>query len=186
MGGQAKGLLRAPDGVAIVDRWRTVLDSLGVGVVLVGGGTSYAHLGLEQLADAPPGIGPLGGLVALLRRAGSARVLALACDMPFVSAGLVERVLRAHPDAVIAAPRRSGRWEPLCARYDAVRVLPLATAQAATTEHSLQRLLNRARAVEIVLSSAQAEELCDWDAPEDVKGPQGAAPRARARDKEMP
>jgi molybdopterin-guanine dinucleotide biosynthesis protein A len=169
MGGLAKGLLRAPEGVPIVHRWRTILDALGVGMVLVGGGASYAQFGLEQLADAPPGIGPLGGLVSLLRRAGSAQALALACDMPFVSAGLVERVLRAHPGAIVVAPKRSGRWEPLCARYDAARVLPLAASQAAAADHSLQRLLDQSRAVEIVLSAAQAEELRDWDTPRDME-----------------
>jgi molybdopterin-guanine dinucleotide biosynthesis protein A len=168
MGGRPKGLLVGPDGATLVERWRTMLRALGVPLVLVGSAGPYAALGLEMVKDQPDGIGPLGGLVALLRRAGAHPALALACDMPFVSAGLIERLLAAPSDAPIVAPRRQGKWEPLCARYDPVRVLPLAVARVASPYRSLQRLLDDAPAVELGLSAAEALELRDWDSPDDV------------------
>jgi molybdopterin-guanine dinucleotide biosynthesis protein A len=145
-----------------------MLSELGLGVVLVGDAPAYATLGLPTLRDAPPGIGPLGGLVALLRHAGEETVLALACDMPVVSRGLIERLIEAPRQMPIVAPRREDRWEPLCARYDAGHVLPLAIAQAATTHFSLQRLLDDGGAMELELLDHEAEELHDWDSPEDI------------------
>lgn len=181
MGGRAKGLLAAPDGRPIVERWVQILQSVGAQVVLVGASEAYAHLGLERLEDDPPGIGPLGGLVALLRRAGLASALAIACDMPHVSRALVERLVEA-PAAPIVAPRRDGRWEPLFARYDAPRVLPVALARVAARAHALQGLLDAAGAAELPVSAAEMRELGDWDSPEDLPTPRGArAPRAARR-----
>jgi molybdopterin-guanine dinucleotide biosynthesis protein A len=168
MGGLPKGLLRGPGGSTLVERWHAMLAELGVPVVLVGEADAYARLGLPVLKDEPPGIGPLGGLVALLRHAGSVPALAFACDMPFVSRALVERLLAAPPDAPIVAPRRDARWEPLCARYDPVRVLPLALARATSSHHSLQSLLDEARAAALPLLPHEDAELRDWDSPTDV------------------
>lgn len=169
MGGRPKGLLTAPDGVTIVERWRAMLSSMGVAVVLVGEAPAYAGLGLPTLHDEPRGIGPLGGLVALLRHAGPHPALAFACDMPFVSRPLVERLLAFSPDAPIVAPRRESRWEPLCARYDPARILPLALARVASPYRSLQRLLDDAPATPLPLSPAEDAELRDWDTPDDVR-----------------
>jgi molybdopterin-guanine dinucleotide biosynthesis protein A len=89
--------------------------------------------------------------------------------MPFVSAAVVERLLTASPLAPIVAPHRADRWEPLCARYDPVRVLPAAESLVDTGDHSLQRLLTNVGAVRLPLSSHEAKELMDWDTPEDVE-----------------
>ena len=93
MGGVAKGLLPAPDsGEPLVARLRHKAESLGLRCVLVGAAPAYAGLGLEMIGDDPPGLGPLGGLRALLRAAAGAPVLALACDLPFVSRALLARL----------------------------------------------------------------------------------------------
>jgi molybdopterin-guanine dinucleotide biosynthesis protein A len=168
MGGGAKGLLPAPGGGTLVERWVELLSSRGLDVVLVGERAEYARLGLEVLADHPGGIGPLGGLVALLERAGQLPALAFACDMPRVSGPLVDRLLATSRGAAVLAPRRGDRWEPLCARYDPARVLPLAAARARGQGHSLQRLLNDAGAEALLLSPAEAAELEDWDSPGDL------------------
>lgn len=126
MGGQPKGLLRIRE-LTLIGRWCDVLGRLGLSPVLIGRHEAYAELGLTLIADDPPGIGPLGGIVALLRTAGDATVLALACDMPHVTGALVERLLAA-PEATVVAPRIGEKWEPLCARYDAPRVLLIARA----------------------------------------------------------
>jgi molybdopterin-guanine dinucleotide biosynthesis protein A len=168
MGGRPKGLLPTPGGVPIVERWCMLLRSVGAGVVLVGEASAYAHLDVERIADDPPGIGPLGGLISLLRRAGASRALAFACDMPFVTRELVDRLSTTPSGAPILAPKRGDRWEPLCARYEPARVLPLALAQAASPDHSLQRLLDRAAAEALPLTPAEEAQLNDWDSPDDL------------------
>jgi molybdopterin-guanine dinucleotide biosynthesis protein A len=169
MGGRAKGLLRTRDGPTIVDRWRALLGSCGVrDVVLVGVQGAYAGIPVEAIDDEPRGIGPLGGLIALLGRAGDSCALAVACDMPFVSESLVRRLIGAS-DAPVVAPRCGSLWEPLFARYDPPSVLPVARRLASEQAHSLQRLLDEARAVDLPMHPDEMNQLRDWDAPEDLE-----------------
>jgi molybdopterin-guanine dinucleotide biosynthesis protein A len=170
MGGRPKGMLPTRSGAVVVDRLRAAAEAAGVSdVVLVGGRSGYASLALPVIEDRPPSIGPLGGLIALLEHASaaSARALAMACDMPFISASLVRSLVK-HPVASVVAPRRAGIWEPLCAIYRPDDVLAEARQQAASSDHSLQRLLERVAAVELVLQPDEVQTLVDWDTPDDV------------------
>jgi molybdopterin-guanine dinucleotide biosynthesis protein A len=168
MGGRAKGTMEAPGGGTIVDRWIALLRSVGVArILLVGRHPAYGGFDLETIDDEPGGIGPIGGLVALLRRATPGHALALACDMPYVSRALTARLIAA-PGAPIVAPWLDGRWEPLFARYDADPVLPLARQQIVAARHSLQPLLERGGAVPLDLAPGEARELRDWDTIEDT------------------
>lgn len=181
MGGTAKGLLPAPDsGEPLVLRLRRHAESLGLRCLLVGSAPAYAGLGLPMLTDDPPGIGPLGGLRALLMAA-PGPVLALACDLPYVSPELLRRLVEAAPVAAdgsgdVVAARRQDRWEPLCARYEAT-VLPTLNAALQDGERSFQGLLRRLQVRELGLSAAEAAELTDWDSPDDI----GAPPSDRQR-----
>jgi molybdopterin-guanine dinucleotide biosynthesis protein A len=169
MGGRPKGLLLAPDGQAIVHRTLAILTAAGIGdIVLVGAHPAYEATGRKALTDDPGGIGPFGGLLSLLRYAQARLAVALACDMPFVSSALVERLISA-PSAPVVAPRRDGRWEPLCARYDPPQVLSVAMRRAASNDYSLQRLLDDTGAVGLPLTPKEADELRDWDTMEDVE-----------------
>ena len=165
MGGRPKGLLRAPTGETIVERWRDLAHTIGLPWVLVGDATAYAHLGMESIADAYSGAGPLAGLVALLRARPQAHAVAVACDMPYVTAPLLERLVFAETDAPVLAPWRDGRYEPLFARYESARVLPLAEAQLGGGDQSLQRLLRAAGAKAFALPEAEWPLLADWDEP---------------------
>jgi molybdopterin-guanine dinucleotide biosynthesis protein A len=166
MGGRTKGLLLARDGRMLVERLRDIVGPFA-DVVLVGEAGAYEALDLEAIADEPEGIGPLGGLLALLRRAGGGTVLAVACDMPFVSSRVVEGLLAAG-EAGVVAPRLNDRWEPLCARYDAARVLPVAAEHARLGQTSLQRLLDALGAMPLPEAAYDPRELRDWDEPEDM------------------
>lgn len=60
---------------------------------------------------------PLAGLVAALERAAPRAVVALACDMPFVPAGLLALLAELEPAAAAVAPSVDGRLQPFPARY---------------------------------------------------------------------
>jgi molybdopterin-guanine dinucleotide biosynthesis protein A len=169
MGGVAKGLLVAPTGETIVARWASIFGALGVEAVLVGASGAYSASGLASIADDPPGIGPLGGLAALLARAGDADAIAVACDMPYVTEALVARLLAHARGAPAVAPRRDARWEPLFARYAAPLALPIARRRIAGGRHGLQGLLDEAGATELPLDRAESAALDDWDAPEHMR-----------------
>lgn len=155
MAGYPKALLRSGDGETLIARAIRVARAAGLTPCLVGedGAVRRAEPALAEVPtvpDAAPGRGPLGGLLALLDAAHGAPTIALACDMPRVDEALLRRLAEA-PDAPIVAPRRAGRWEPLCARYDAARVRPIAARHLEAGVLALQALLDVADAMAIDL-----------------------------------
>ena len=174
LGGVAKGNLTLPSGEKLVERLlascaETLPDAP---VVLVGAAEAYAALGLPALADAPAGVGPLGGLRALLlhaRTLGCAHALALSCDLPYLGAGLLARLAAEAPEADFLAPREGELWQTLVARYG-VASLPELEATLAAGDRALQRFVARlgARAVELPVEAGERAELRDWDTPADA------------------
>jgi molybdopterin-guanine dinucleotide biosynthesis protein A len=169
MGGHPKGLLAAAGGESIVARWRRLAQQLAVPCVLVGNATAYGEVGLPAIADPIPDAGPLAGLVGLLRARTETHAIAVACDMPHVGAALLARLARAEGAAAVLAPKRGELFEPLFARYERARVLPLAERQLGAGDRSLQRLLRAAGAEAFELTDDEWPQLTDWDEPGDVE-----------------
>lgn len=167
MGGVPKGLLVAPSGETIVDRWLRIFEGHGVPCILVGEHPAYGSCRVARVADDPRAEGPLGGLLALLAHAGNGAAIAVACDMPHVSERLARRLVAAPPAPIVAA-RRGGRWEPFFARYDIEATLPAACRRAHEGMTGLQGLLDSCGASELIMGPDEHRELGDWDAPEDV------------------
>lgn len=174
LGGVAKGNLRLASGGTVAEqlvaRCRAAVP--GAELVLVGAAEAYAMLGLPALADAPAGIGPLGGLRALLLHAqeqGHAHALALACDLPYLEARLIARLATEAPQASFLAPRSGAFWETLVARY-ATAALAAVDAALGDGERALKRVVARLgeRAVELRVSEQERAELRDWDEPGDA------------------
>ena len=95
---------------------------------------------LSVWADPDPGQGPLGALVAALQRVGGEPVLLLACDLPFVTAALLQGVAAALEGYDWAVPVHAGRSHPLCAAYSPA-VLPVADALLRQGRRSMHSLL---------------------------------------------
>lgn len=129
--GRNKALLPV-GGVPVIERLARELEGVAGRILIAGGGQSeaYRHLGLETIHDEFPDSGPLAGLHAGLSAAGTPWVLAVACDMPFVSSAafrwLADRTRlieaagtdsgrNAGIEAVI--PSADGRIQPLLAAY---------------------------------------------------------------------
>lgn len=116
LGGVAKGLL--------VHQGRTLIERLldlrrdFVEVLLVSGDSTYQSYGLRTISDLVPGRGAPGGVHAALAKANTPWVLAVGCDMPFVSPEAVRVLLdarRARTDWVCF--EIAGRLEPLLGVY---------------------------------------------------------------------
>src|SRR5579859_7301515 len=122
MGGVNKALLEV-EGRRILDRQLEVLLPLFDEVLLVvADAAGWSEPRARLLVDRRPGQGPLAGLETALAEGD---VFAVACDMPFLDAGLV-RQIAAGPGNVV--PRVGGAPQPLHARY-AASVLPMVTRQ---------------------------------------------------------
>jgi molybdopterin-guanine dinucleotide biosynthesis protein A len=172
MGGKPKGLLPAPDsGEPLVVRSCRLARAAGLTPCLVGSAGAYRTLlpDLEIIADEPRGVGPLGGLLGLLRSAAPDPVLALACDMPRITEALLRRLIETDAPADVLAPRgESGLWEPLCARYQSTPVSAALERAIAAGVRSFQRLFTALQVAELSLAPHERAALKDWDRPEDI------------------
>lgn len=158
MGGYPKALLRLPDGETLIARTVRVVREAGLSpalVGLVGAPQSSLPGDVPVLADAAIDAGPLGGLVAALEST-AGLVVVVACDLPRLDAASLRLLRDARSAAPIVAARRADRWEPLFARYEAARVLPLARERLARGALALQGLLDAAGAsiLELGVSAA--------------------------------
>ena len=174
--GRPKGLLEAPGtGASILESLVSCGRASDFAVALVGDAEPYTELAVDvpRIADDPPGAGPLAGLHAALRVAVQQRtkhVVAVACDMPFVSPEALAE-LTSHPSgAVIVAPRRAPEdpWEPMLARYDAQALVDVLDAALADGCRSFQKLFALVEVEALPLTATVARALEDWDAPQDI------------------
>jgi molybdopterin-guanine dinucleotide biosynthesis protein A len=136
--------------------------------------------GAPVLRDEPDSEGPLAGLLAASRAKPEAAWLVLACDLPFVRAGLLARLLSCHekqpdlPFVACAAPA-GGRPEPLCAIYGP-SAGPILARYAALGEFSPRRIMIEEKAVLVDLVGEDVEALTNVNTPQDL-----AAARAMAK-----
>jgi len=178
MGGVAKGLLRAPGGnETLIERLlrQCARAAPEATFFLVGEATAYAALSLTPLADTPAGVGPIGGLRALLLRAQadeSELALALACDLPFLDEGVISSLLLPFSDVTCAArvPFVEGRLQPLAAAYAPAATLSAIDRSLTQGKHALMSVLDQlGTALERVeFDDQRARALRDWDTPEDI------------------
>ncbi|MTI81197.1 MAG: molybdenum cofactor guanylyltransferase [Firmicutes bacterium] len=79
--------------------------------------TEYHRFSVRVAGDIYPGFGPLSGIHAALTHAENNRLLAVACDMPFVEANLARYLIESVKDYDVAIPVVEGYFEPLFAVY---------------------------------------------------------------------
>jgi molybdenum cofactor guanylyltransferase len=147
------------EGETLADRSARLLRAVCDPVVEIGPG----YTTLTRVVEHPPGRGPLAALVAGADAVpGPGPVLLLACDLPFVSEELLER-LAAWPGSDTVVPvDRAGIVQPICARYSPA-ALALARELLATGERSLRSLLRGAGVTR--LEDVDERELVDVDTP---------------------
>jgi molybdopterin-guanine dinucleotide biosynthesis protein A len=123
-GGQGRRLSGVPKGLLTL-QGRTVLERLldlaplFADVLLVANAPEpYTRFGLRTVADVVPDRGAPGGVHAAMTAARTGWVLAVACDMPFVSPAAARVLLEARaPELDAVCFTVAGRVEPLLAVY---------------------------------------------------------------------
>lgn len=113
--GRDKALLEW-DGEPLVERVARLLAECCVEVLVASGDGD--RLGRpDEIGDALPDSGPLGGVVAGLERAAHSLVAVVAVDMPHASPEVLRVLARALRDAPAVVPVVDGRTQPLHAIY---------------------------------------------------------------------
>jgi molybdopterin-guanine dinucleotide biosynthesis protein A len=169
MGGRDKAQLPAPiTGEPLQARLLRLGRQQGLACVVVGGASTGE---VVVLADEPAGIGPIGGLCALLAHAAECPAIALACDLPYLDDALLARLATTPSDAAVLSARDpvTGKWQPLFARYDSPRVLPALRVAIADGVRSFQTWMRTLEVDELPLSDAERALLRDWDHPADMQ-----------------
>jgi molybdopterin-guanine dinucleotide biosynthesis protein A len=124
-----------------------------------------ADVQIAQVCDETPGLGPLGGVCAGLRRAGTPWVFAVAVDMPYLTPETIERLaaLRGEHQAVV--PVVDGHPQPLAAFYAATALPTLESALAREAHRGLYAGL---AGLDIVHAVEESPAFIDLDTPEDI------------------
>jgi molybdopterin-guanine dinucleotide biosynthesis protein A len=116
LGGIRKAALTI-GGVRIIDRQLSALQQIAEPVFVVSSDDWFrTELGLMVLPDLVPGGAALGGIYTAIAGSPVDRTLVVACDMPFLSVPLFERMC-ATPNVDLVIPRANRGYEPLCALY---------------------------------------------------------------------
>ena len=127
MGGADKASLPL-NGRRIIDRQVETLRHVSDSIIVVGGQPDrFRDLGVRAVPDVYADCGALGGIYSALLASDRPWTLVLACDMPFLSLPLLQRLTRVPaPGVDMVMPRTHDGPQPLCAAYaarcaDAVR-----------------------------------------------------------------
>ena len=113
--------------------------------------------------------GPLGGLYTALVTSRADATLFLSCDMPFVSAGLLEMLLlkaKRNEAALFVEANGLVGFPLLLFRRTA---LPVVESQLEKRAFSLQQLTQALRSQTIRLAARQARELFNVNTPDDLR-----------------
>ncbi len=132
--------------------------------------SDYEFLGWPMHADLIPGAGALGGIYTALRTAKRPRVFVVACDLPFLSAELVEFLCQKNAGAEVVVPESENGLEPLCAVY-AKSCLPLIEKQLRDKRFKVSDFFSQARTeivrLETSLSFFTPDVLTNVNTPEE-------------------
>lgn len=166
VGGRSSRMGKDKSGLRFGDRSALALIAASLEVVshtirTVGGAPSAVE-GLPNIADAHDKWGPLAGIEAALSNSNSEHCLIVACDLPFVTGKLFERLIELTDHSAAIVPLQSdGRPQPLCAIYRRTPCLTAARKAIADGEHSPRALLDQVRTRYVSFS-----ELSDLDGSE--------------------
>jgi len=131
---------------------------------------------LPQICDTQHEAGPLAGLCAALEKSTTPWIFAVATDMPFVQAALIEYLARqrsSHQNCQAVVPVVAGHPQPLAAFYAASALAVIQSILAGSGKRSLRAALERLNVCYVDESELRAADpglrsFLDLDTPDDV------------------
>jgi molybdenum cofactor guanylyltransferase len=169
--GRDKALLDI-DGTTLLERAVARLQRVADPLLLAGGSRGLTHPGCLSVSDDMAGIGPLAGVLAVLRASPHQLCAIVAVDMPDISPELLRRLaaLREGEDAVVAVSPRG--LEPLHAVYarSAMTAVEDALREGDRSLHGLLRRLRvrRVDAADLIGAMSAARFAVNLNSPTDI------------------
>ena len=133
----------------MLERLAARLSPVTSSVTLVGGPQGYVGNSLPTVPDVYEKWGALGGIHAALSAAKTDWSIVIACDLPFVTRDLFERLKSfadesPHIDSIVPL-QPDGRPQPVCALYRRQTCLPEIDRLVSAGEHTPRALLANVR-----------------------------------------
>jgi molybdenum cofactor guanylyltransferase len=130
-------------GRAMIEYVIDALASVTPKLAIIANSTEYERLGYPVFADLHAGIGPLEAIRTALSNSVTSPAVLVGCDLPFVTAGLINRILNIPGDHYATVPiGADGKLEPLCAIYRP-EALPIVTDLISRGERRVSLLFDR-------------------------------------------
>jgi molybdopterin-guanine dinucleotide biosynthesis protein A len=131
------------------------------------------EIDLPQVCDDPAHSGPLAGLAAALDRATTPWIFAVACDMPFITPGVIEYLALQRADHQAVVPMIGGHPQPLAAFYARSCLDEVRACLHGKGKHSFRALLDTLRVCYVSENQMRAldpllRSFFDLDTPQDV------------------
>ncbi len=104
-------------GRTLIERVLATVMPLFDDVMISGRDNTVEIDGTRFVKDRHAGRGPVIGICASMQEARHPYLFAIACDMPFVTSGLIEALVSSPDGYDVVVPMCGGRPEPLCALY---------------------------------------------------------------------
>ncbi len=144
--GQDKAQLRLGP-KTVLERIAAELSPATSSVTLVGSSQAYAGHSLPSVPDVYEKWGALGGIHGALSAARTDWIIVIACDLPFVTRDLFERLKSFADESIdsIIPMQSDGRSQPVCAFYRRATCLPEIERLISAGEHTPRTLLANVR-----------------------------------------
>jgi molybdopterin-guanine dinucleotide biosynthesis protein A len=131
------------------------------------------EIDLTQVCDDPAHSGPLAGLAAALEHASTPWVFAVACDMPFITAAVIEHLALQRGDYQAVVPMVDGHPQPLASFYAKSCLGEVRACLSGNGRHSFRALLDKIRVCyvneeQMLAVDPQLHSFFDLDTPQDV------------------
>lgn len=173
--GRDKAFLTLDNGTTLVAHQAALLRSIHVNDLLISARphTDYGVPGAHRVYDTLPDTGPLSGIAAALAHSTQPHLLALAVDLPHMTAHFLKSLIEHIAPGVGAVPASPNGLEPLCAVYPNTPASRSAIdAALASHDLSLQHLLRNALISgwmrTIPIPETELPLFTNWNSPRDI------------------
>ncbi len=160
------------DGISLIERALTLVSAMSptIAVAVQQNASWTIPVGVVRLYDETQGAGPLSALSSALTFAveqQASHALVVPCDMPFLPADLLGRLVDEIGSAAVAMVKSADRLHPICALWS-VTTLSMLSDYAATSRRSLIGFAERSGMVTVEWPAQPFDPFFNVNTPQDL------------------